>query len=235
MNDPATTPAESAVPKSPDLAMLRALVLVAGISGLLVVLAYQITRPMIEENKRQMINRALYQVIPGAVTRRDFIVSGQRLVAADAGNTAAHERIYAAYDSQGQLVGVALEAAVQGYQDVIRVLYGYNPACQCIRGIAVLKMAETPGIGDKIAKDAQFLQNFVQLDASLNDDATGLAHTIVTVKHNSKVNPWEIEAITGATISSRAMGRLLNDSAQRMLPLITTHLEQLQDSNGALQ
>ena len=235
MNDPASTPAETAALKSSDLEMLRALVLVAGISGFLVVLAYQITRPMIEENKRQAINRALFKVIPGAVVRRDFIISGQRLVEADVGNTAAHERIYAAYDSQGRLAGVALEAAVQGYQDVIRVLYGYDPACQCIRGIAVLKMAETPGIGDKIAKDPQFLENFVQLDASLNTDATGLAHAIVTLKHNSKVNPWEIDAITGATISSRAMGRMLNESAQRMLPLVTTHLEQLQDANGALQ
>jgi H+/Na+-translocating ferredoxin:NAD+ oxidoreductase subunit G len=232
MQDSSLPPAEKGNQNNLDLAMLRALVLVAGVSGLLVVMVYQITRPIIAENQRQAINRALYKVVPGAEQRHDFIVQGQKLIAADASDKVVGERIYAAYDSQGRLAGVAIEAAGQGYQDVIRVLYGYSPICQCIRGIAVLKLAETPGIGDKIAKDKQFLQNFAHLDASLSNDGTRLAHDIVTVKHKS--NPWEIEAITGATISSRAMGRLLNASAQQMLPLIAANLKQLQNADGAL-
>ena len=65
--------------------------------------------------------------------------------------------LYAGYDADGNLAGVALEAAAQGYQDVIRVLYSYDPSCECIRGMEGLKMAETPGIGDNIAKDPFFL------------------------------------------------------------------------------
>jgi electron transport complex protein RnfG len=96
-------------------------------------------------------------------------------------------------------------------------------------------MAETTCIGNKIATDAAFLQNFAQLDARLNNAGTGLAHEIITVKQGSKTNPWEIDAITGATISSRAVGRMLNDSAQQMLPVISAHLEQLRITNGTAQ
>ena len=38
---------------------------------------------------------------------------------------------------------------------------------------------------------------------------------IKTVKHGSKKNPWEIDAISGATISSRAVGRCSEQRAGR--------------------
>lgn len=202
--------------------MLRTLGLVATISGLLVVLSYRITLPMIEENKRLAIERALFKVIPDAVTRKDFVLSGDGIQTPAQDSKGA--MLYAGYDQEGRLKGIALEAAAAGYQDVIRILYGYDPDCQCIRGIEVLKMAETPGIGDKIAKDGEFLDNFAALDTRLNASGDGLEHAIVPVKHGTKSEPWQIDAISGATISSNAIARMLNDSAQRVLPIIQRHL-----------
>jgi electron transport complex protein RnfG len=202
--------------------MLRTLGLVATISGLLVVLSYRITFPMIEENKRLAIERALFKVIPDAVTRKDFVLSADGIQTASQDSKGA--MLYAGYDQDGRLKGVALEAAAAGYQDVIRILYGYDPECQCIRGIEVLKMAETPGIGDKIAKDAAFLANFTALAARLDASGDRLEHAIVPVKHGSKTAPWQIDAISGATISSKAIARMLNDSAQWAMPIIQRDL-----------
>jgi electron transport complex protein RnfG len=230
MNQPSTAQTQGLVAATPSLAMLRSLSLVAGLSGFLVVLAFQVTLPMIEENKRIAIERALFKVIPGAVSRRDFMVTAQGIVPADDG-TGEGTLIYAGYDKQGRLSGVALEAAAQGYQDVIRVLYSFDPACQCIRGIQVLKMAETPGIGDKISKDPQFQENFIELDAKLNADGSTLANDIVMVKHGTRTKPWQIDAISGATISSQAVARMLNDSAQQMVPKIMGDLDRLQDAD----
>jgi electron transport complex protein RnfG len=202
--------------------MLRTLGLVAMLSGLLVVLTYRFTLPMIEENKRLAIERALFKVIPGAVSRQDFVITetGIRKAAPDIEGI----KLYAGYDPDGRLKGVALEAAAAGYQDVIRILYGYDPYCQCIRGIDVLKMTETPGIGDKIAKDAAFQQNFVALQARAQVSGEGLEHEIVSVRHGTKTEPWQIDAISGATISSKAVARMLNDSAQRLVPIIQKDL-----------
>ena len=233
MNQP--TAAQTPAATTPAGAMLRTLTLVAGLSGFLVVLAFQLTEPLIEENKRIAIERALFKVIPGAVNRRDFMLTGTTLNPAENGKPGEGIRIYAGYDDQDRLAGIALEAAAQGYQDVIRILYSYEPACECIRGIEVLKMAETPGIGDKIAKDPGFLRNFEALDARLDTTGSGLAQAIVSVKHGSKTEPWQIDAISGATISSKAVARMLNDTAQRILPQITRHLEQLHGSHGGAQ
>jgi len=88
-------------------------------------------------------------------------------------------------------------------------------------------MAETPGLGDKIAFDPDFLQNFVALDARLNTNRDALENAIVTVKHGTKTAAWQIDAISGATISANAIGKMINQSGQKMIPLINQHLDQL--------
>lgn len=214
------------VDATPAFNMLRTLGLVATISGLLVVLSFRITEPFIEENKRLAIERALFNVVPGAVSRRDFILTDEGVKPAQAGLQG--EKLYAGYDSAGKLKGIALEAAAAGYQDVIRILYGYDPYCQCIRGIEVLKMAETPGIGDKIIKDKEFVKNFDALQARPNADGSGLEQAIVPVKQGTKTEPWQIDAISGATISSNAVARMLNVRSQKMSPIIQQYLSVLE-------
>jgi electron transport complex protein RnfG len=110
---------------------------------------------------------------------------------------------------------------------VIKVIYGYAPERESIVGMKVLESKETPGLGDKIMKDPAFLANFEELDVRLTADGSGLAHPIVTVKKGRKVERWEIDGITGATISSKAIGRLLDASAQERVPEVTRNLPRL--------
>ncbi len=212
-------------PKSASAAMIITLALVAMLSGLLVVTVFQITRPIIAENQRRATERAVLKVVPGAVVHREFILGKEGILPPDSGKLGV--RIYAGYGKSGKLLGIAANAGAQGYADMIYILYGYDPSCQCIRGIKVLKTAETPGLGDKIMTDKAFLKNFEALDARLNADGSGLANAIVTVKHGTKSHDWQIDAISGATISSRAIGKALNTSAQSLLPLLQRHLETL--------
>ena len=219
-------------PSAPGVAMLRALGGIAMLSGLLVVLVYQFTLPIIAENQRIASEKAVFRVIPGAVSKRDFVLEAGGLTplseAADNGG----ERVYAAYDGEGRLLGVAFSGAAQGYQDTIKLLFGYDPICQCVVGSKVLKSTETPGLGDKIDFDPDFMRNFEALDARLNAAGDGLANPIQTVKHGSKTEPWQIDAVSGATISSNALGKALDASAQRLVPLFQRDLAKLSDAGG---
>ena len=136
-------------------------------------------------------------------------------------------KFYAAYDQTGALKGIAAEAAGKGYADTVRVLYGYDTQCQCIIGIGVVSMRETPGIGDKIITDQAFLKNFEALDVRVNAEMTALANAVKVVKHGTKTNPWQIDAIAGATVTSKAVGRGINESAQRLLPKLVPHIAEL--------
>ncbi|MBF0471007.1 MAG: FMN-binding protein [Gammaproteobacteria bacterium] len=205
-------------------AIIRTLTLIAAISGLLVVLVVEWTRPQIAANQRQAVEAAIFAVIPGAVQWRPFTLNAEGEVRQNASAGGTH--IYTGYDEHGAIVGFAAEAASQGYADIIRLLYGYRPDCHCISGIKILKSAETPGLGDKIFTDSDFIANFTALDTRLDAGGQALLHPIVTVRHGKKENPWEIDAISGATISSRAIGRALDESASALLPQLMRQLPQ---------
>jgi electron transport complex protein RnfG len=215
-------------PQSSSLMMILVLSAITMTSGFLVVLVSQLTAPMIAENQRIAIEKAVVKVIPGARSHQEFYLEEGNLTLAP--EKADSESIYAGYDAKGQLLGFAARAAAQGYADMIHLLYGYDPQCQCIRGIKVLKMAETPGLGDKIIKDANFQANFDALDATLDEQGQALRNPIVAVKSGTKKEDWEIDSISGATVSSVAVGKALNQSAQRLLPQVVPLLEQLKQS-----
>jgi electron transport complex protein RnfG len=213
--------------------MIRTLGLIAMISGLLVVMVTKYTDPIIKEKERLALEQAVFRVIPGVdkmtATRVSFSLSKDGLVRLDEAKGADEANLYAVYDASGKLVGIALEGASQGYQDVVHTLYGYNPECECIVGLVIMKSNDTPGMGDKHTVEANkaFMANFEALSVQVAEDQSKLSHPVEVVKHGTKTDPWQVDAISGATISSRAIGKGLNESAQKLLPLIARHLPEL--------
>jgi len=217
------------------VAMIRTLGLIAALCGLIIVSAYQGTYDAVQENKRIAVERAVFKVIPTAKSIVEYAAAPiGTIVKVGAGGTAPNAvpegavKFYAGYDASGKLSGIAAEGVAKGYSDNVRILYAYDPATAMISGFGVVAMRETPGIGDKILVDKGFLASF-PLQASLSADGAILSREIVTVKHGSKANPWEIDAITGATITSRAVGRAINDSAKRLLPRIVPRISELKE------
>jgi electron transport complex protein RnfG len=231
---PTQAPAEPPAPQAtPTGAMIRTMGLVSTICGLIIVGAYQSTLDAVAANKKIALERAVFKVIPAAKTIAEFVAlpGGEVKEKVGAGETAVGTlTFYAAYDGSGQLAGIAAEGGAKGYADTVRIMYGYSPTCACIVGLGVVSMRETPGIGDKILTDKAFLANFVNLDAKLNAELAALANEIKTVKHGAKTNAWQIDAISGATITSRAVGKAINESAQSLLPRLVPNLEKLKKS-----
>lgn len=215
-------------PSTPSAAMIRTLGIVATVCGILIVSAYQGTLEPVAANKKLALERAVFKVIPGAVSVKEFVASASGVQPAAATVPEGAVKFYVAYDQAGGLKGIAAEGAAKGYGDTVRVLYAYDPTQQVITGLGVVSMRETPGIGDKILTDAAFLHNFVALDVKLAADMKSLAHAVKVMKHGSKQNPWEIDAISGATVTSKAVGKGINQSAQKLLPLLVPHLDKLQ-------
>jgi Na+-translocating ferredoxin:NAD+ oxidoreductase subunit G len=208
--------------------MIRTLGLVSAICGLIIVGAYQGTYDAVAANKRIAMERAVFKVVPAAKSIEEYYaLEGGSIVKAGAESPAGAVKFFAAYDDTGKLVGIAAEGGAKGYADTVRIMFGYDPACQCIRNIGVVAMRETPGIGDKILTNTAFLENFNELDAKLNAEMAALAHEIKTVKHGTKVDAWQIDAIAGATITSRAVGKAVNDAAQALLPKLVPHMDKM--------
>ena len=209
--------------------MLVALSVIAGICGLVIAGVYQLTRPIIVAAQAQALADAVFSVIPSVVEVNAFELDGDRLERTDA-TILARPGLYAGYDVAGHLIGTAIEAAGQGYQDIIRVLYGYDPYGERIVGFQVLESRETPGLGDKITRDPAFLANFDDLDVALAADGRTASRPIQVVDAGSATERHQIDAITGATVSSNAVGDLLSVSVESWARIVQANLAVLEAS-----
>ena len=108
-----------------------------------------------------------------------------------------------AMTNRANLWATRCRRAGPGFQDTIAILYGYKPGEKIVVGMEVLESRETPGLGDKIYKDAVFVAGF---------SALSVEPEIFAVKKGTKSQPNEIDAITGATISSKAVVRIINEA-----------------------
>lgn len=203
----------TAAPISPDTepgsARLIATLGLAGLlSGLIIVFVFEATLPTITAHKAAMLRAAVFKVLPGTVNLQPLVYRDDRLLAIEKAQKD-EEAIYAGYGEDGRLVGFAIPGAGPGFQDIIRLLYGYLPGERRVVGMEILESRETPGLGDKIYKDADFVANF---------DALSIDPQIEAVKKGKKTASNQVDAITGATISSKAVVRIINEAHARWLP-----------------
>ena len=191
------------VAASPSSMRLVLTLAIAGlISGIAIIGIYESTLPTITANKARELREAVFKVLPGVSQMQALVNRDGELVATE--KPAKDEPVvYGGYDEQGDFVGYAMPAAGPGFQDTIALLYGYRPGEKIVVGMEVLESRETPGLGDKIYKDAAFVGAF---------SALSVEPEIVAVKKGTKSQPNEIDAITGATISSKAVVRIINET-----------------------
>lgn len=222
------TVSQPAMPSSTNLILV--LVMIAMMSGFLVVLTDQLTADRIAANEQAALERAIFTVLPEATQSRSYVLSAEGLSLLAEGEKISNDKqaVYAGYDDEGNITGLAMVAAARGYQDVVKTLYGYSLETECVTGFTVLLSTETPGLGDKISSDSDFQANFDCLEARLNADGSAVANPIQTVKNGTKTDPWQIDAISGATVTSTAVGNGLEESTVRMLPLLAKHKSSLQ-------
>lgn len=207
------------------MAMYRSLVGIGCICALLIVGVYLLTAPVIAHNRAVALQQAIFGVLPGT-TRTVALRQGTdaRFQLAGEGESA---DLYLGLNADGAMTGVAIEASGMGYQDLIRLIYGYSPTSGRIVGMQVLESRETPGLGDKIVHDADFLSVFTSLEVPLSVDGNAVREPVRAVKAGESREPWEFDAITGATISSRAVASILTGSTARWVPAVHAQRSQL--------
>ena len=104
---------------------------------------------------------------------------------------------YKAFDNQDKLIGFVFKAGGKGYSSVIETLAGIFPDGK-ISAIKIISLNETPGLGMRVTED-KFTRQF-------NDQ--------------NSLDLSGVEAITGATISSRVVMDSVMKKAQEIKELI---------------
>jgi electron transport complex protein RnfG len=202
------------------LRLVATLAVAGALAGLLIVMVNLHTKPIIDEYRAEQLRLAVYEVLPGVTNYRTLYRIDDTLAAeVPAGAKAADFRqAYIGYDENGDMVGVAVSRGESGFADVVLVIFGFEPDSGILLGKKVLESKETPGLGDKIFKDLEFVQQFFDRPQT----------PLTAVKAGTgKGLPGEIDAITGATISSKVVVSIINNGVADWRPLLQqTDLEQ---------
>jgi electron transport complex protein RnfG len=98
-----------------------------------------------------------------------------------------------------RLSGWVVKAGGQGYADKIEILIGLDPAAKTITGLFILEQKETPGLGNKISHP-RWRNQFIGKNTT---------EPLAVVKGKSPTSN-SIDAVTGATISSRSVTGIVN-------------------------
>lgn len=106
--------------------------------------------------------------------------------------------VQVAYDASGALCGYIVNTTAKGYGGQIGVMTGFTPE-GAVAGVTITSSNETPGLGRK-AEDAAFLNQYAGTEQ------------LLSVVKGSPSGPNEIAAVTGATITSRAVTDAVNQA-----------------------
>ena len=186
------------------------------LAGIAIVAAFLWTAPRIEANRARALRAAIEEVLKQP-DRYDtlYVVGGTLAARLPAGaDPRRYEQVYLGYRGDAR-IGFAVTGAEPGFQDVVRLIFGYDPATRAVIGMRVLESKETPGLGDKIEKDSGFVSEFDRV-----------AVPLVGVKRGQgRGDSAVVDMITGATISSRAVIRIINHRLERLEPLLDGYRE----------
>lgn len=208
-------PADAPAPP-PAVATWRLLATLGGagaLAGLLIVVGFTKTLPRIEANKSAALALAVTEVLM-TPARYDtlYLVDSALVRALPAGRSAKGlETVYHGFDSTGAPIGYAIAASGNGFQDAINLIFGYDPRTRQLIAMKILGHKDTPGLGDKIEKDTAYTAQFGRARAPLVPVKPGTGGT----------DPTNVHTITGATISSKAVIKIINTAIERWTPLLS--------------
>jgi electron transport complex protein RnfG len=205
-------------PETSSSKLLWTLGTAGALAGVLIVTAHQMTEPRIEAYKAMKLREAVSEVL-GAPDHWDtlYVIDDRLTTSVPAGvDERDLEKIFLGYRQDGTRIGFAISGSEPGFQDVVELIFGYDPETKRVLGMKVLTSKETPGLGDKIVSDESFGKEFQGPRAPLVGVKSGRA----TGADN------EVDMITGATISSRTVIGIINHRLERVAPMLEGFLQE---------
>lgn len=164
------------------------------VAGVLLGLVYQVTKDPIAAQEKAAQDRANMSVFATASTFNDETVDENGAAAAVADYTGVTiESVKSAVDASGNVLGYVIQVKSKGYGDFIEYTVGITNEGN-INGISIISIAETPGLGMNAQKVIvpQFADKVAQIFSVVKNGQLTDSNT-------------QIEAISGATITSRAV------------------------------
>jgi len=174
------------------------LIVASFLFGLLIAVTNAAWAPRIEQNKIEKLNRLMTSLLPKAA---EFELEAELEIKSAKGKKI-KSKVYKALSDTGKCVGYCFNASGSGFADKIELVVAVDKDFQKIAGFDCLASNETPGFGDRI-KLPPYRNQFAGAPAGILE--------LIKTGDAGKIDS-EIVAISGATVSSEAVVKIINNS-----------------------
>ena len=126
------------------------------------------------------------------------------------------EEVYTGEDASIRSVhkaetGYVIETKVQGYAGPITMLVGVRNDGK-VSGLVVTELSETFGLGKEALNDHVFLAQFLNTSGNVSIETGADAFSGATSSSSEDGEGVSVDAITGATVTSKAIARAVNSA-----------------------
>jgi len=179
------------------------LIVVSFCFGLLIAVANAAWEDRIRQNEEDKFNNLASGMLTEAASFKTAVEKAE--LQTDKGKKVKVD-IKKAMAANGECVGWAFVCEGSGFADKIKLVLAVGAGFKKIEGFGVLSSNETPGFGDQI-KNSYYQNQFVGVPAErLKLSKTG----------NPDIIDSEIIAISGATVSSEAVVKIINQYVEQV-------------------
>jgi Na+-transporting NADH:ubiquinone oxidoreductase subunit C len=133
-----------------------------------------------------------------------------------------NETIFMGYEADGKIFrGYAIPINGQGFWGPVSGMVAVDPGISSIIGLAFYKHSETPGLGGRLTEN-WFTDQFRGLKLSPASRGETIFRLLPA---GTGTAPNDLDAITGATMTSNAVTRILNRNLVRFIQEIRPKME----------
>ena len=184
------------------------LIVASFLFGLLIATANAAWQERILKNEEEKFNNLARQMLPDA---NDFETAVENVEVDTGKGKKKLTSVKKALAADGACIGWAFKCEGSGFADKIKLVLAVDAGFEQLKGFGVLSSNETPGFGDQI-KLPYYRNQFVDIPAD---------ELILSKIGDSGKKDSEIIAISGATVSSRAVVDIIN----QFLPQIKNQMQ----------
>ncbi|MFB6291106.1 MAG: FMN-binding protein [Candidatus Bipolaricaulia bacterium] len=188
--------------------MVTILVVVATVSAGVLGLVNVTTRPIIKRNEVRKLRESVLESVHVGYTSGNLTDKFESEIKE---KEVEGKQFYLHYNDEGEMTEIAFKISGSGFQGPITAIISMKPDLETIVGLEILSQQETPGLGARITEEA-FLRQF---------HGKVVRPELLVVK-NAGGAKNKVDAITGATRTSKAVQRIINDHVKNVRKNILT-------------
>lgn len=184
--------------------MVTLLLIVGGVSAAMLGVINVYTAPIVAYNKETKLKKTVLDVFGISYTEENLDAVFKKGVKPKIEEDFVHYELYGKDKEGEKLAAVAFEVDGPGFWAPISAIIALEPDLETIKDIKILSQTETPGLGARIIEpefQAQFKGKKIKPNFTI-------------VSYRKAVGTNEVDGVTGATQTSKALETIINKNAK---------------------